>query len=143
MNKKAIIVILALLAFVLFSGCDGEKKLSDEEIEKKAKEYFYSIPDGDIVGFPMKTSDFVLVSSESTHTSKYKLSDWECDYCINFKERCSMTTEECKSYNGSINVYNFESKEEMPLGRSAWGKVVLRNNGEPIFYYWTGLEHFI
>ncbi len=139
MNKKTILIIILFLS-VLFSGCT--QKLTEQQLEEKAKEEFYELEDADVFGVYFKASDFILGKSEILFPQEIKLFDFECKGALS--GNCLMTENEFYSLNEKVHIYNFQLKEETKRDdRTMWGKVILKNNGEVIAKYINGLEHFI
>ncbi len=143
MNKK-IILLVSLILLVLLSGCIQEQKLSEQELEEKAKECFYSI---DEVKFPnfnnysIKTTDFQITQKNSIHSTQYSNWEnicWECGIDERSKGLCKEDFEKCKAFKGNIRVYEFQVKKEIQVPKELdiyVSRVILKDDGEPIGCY--------
>ncbi len=141
MNKK-ILFLTGIILLILFSGCTQQKKLTEQELKEKAKEYFYSLSEVDIIGVSFKSSDFVLKKTEIIYSKEFDLYDFDCELAL--PEECLLTENEFYSLNEKVHIYNFQLKEETKRDdRTMWGKVILKNNGELIASYINGIEHAI
>jgi len=139
MNSKNILFFMVFL-LILFAGCNETKKLSEKELEEKAKEKFYGLDEVDIIGVSFEPSDFILKETEVIYPKEFDLYMFNCELAL--EEECLMTEDEFYSLNERVYVYGFELKEEKKReDRTMWGKVILKNNGEVIAAYINGLEH--
>lgn len=141
MNSK---ILVSLILLVLFSGCVQEQKLSEQELEEKAKECFYNMDEITFESFnfyKVNSTDFYVTQKTSAHSTQY--SNWEnvCVNCAINNEAiglCKENIEKCKSFNGNIHIYEFSLNENIQVPREIEiyeAKAVLNDNGEPIGCY--------
>lgn len=139
MNKK-IILTCVLILFLLFAGCT--QKLSEKQLEEKAKQNFYSLEAVDIFGISFNASDFVLKNTEFIYTKDLDLYAFDCDTVLSGS--CTLTENEFYALNEKVYVYDFQLKEEAKRDdRTVWGKVILKSDGTLIANYINGVEHAI
>jgi len=134
-SRNFLLFLALLLLFSLFYGC---VEIQEFMLEQKAKEYFYSLSREEIGNNMYMDPDvFVLAKTESMNSKEYSFSTrYECEYSTSGK--CFMTTEEFNELNEKIYVYYFElDMEKLPVG-DGYGRVILKENGKPIVYYYNG-----
>jgi len=147
-TKLKLFIVIIVVVLILFFFTQSQN-LNGMLLEYKAKEYFYGLGEKEVAGVTLKASDFVLDKNKSGSMNSNKLTSFDSHCRMILEGKCFMTEKELKALNEPIHFYYFKIKEGvLPDTRAAdgiirapYGRVILKDNGEPIAYYYIVIEY--